>query len=160
MMNLFKDETIVELFNTKDYSKKYQREMTVAEWEQACQLYKELEESLADFIGKAWCDVTIENFVEFVDSTSSFELMDKHENTESRLLGGIVLYYGYEQYNETGMDIIAVLVEDVETNTVRLSKYFDVEIKGLDYAYENLELDEKYIVLDDELGLDLIYSKE
>lgn len=160
MMNLLKDETIVELFNTKDYSEKYQREMTVAEWEQACQLYRELEESLADFIGKAWCDVTIENFVEFVDSTSGFELMDKHEDTESRLIGGIVFYYGYEQYNETGMDIIAVLGEDMETNTVRLSKSFDVEIKGLDYAYENLELDEKYIVLDDELSLDLIYLED
>ena len=160
MMNLLKDETIVELFNTKDYSEQYQREMTVAEWEQACQLYKELEESLADFIGKAWCDVTIENFVEFVDSTSGFELMDEHEDAESRLIGGIVFYYGYEQYNETGMDIIAVLGEDMETNTVRLSKSFDVEIKGLDYAYENLELDEKYIVLEDELGLDLIYAED
>lgn len=158
MMNLFKDTNTVELFNKKEYSEKYQREMTVAEWEKACELYKDAEKWLADVIGTEWTEENLDKILNKLRHANAVDLMENYL-TAQRLFENYQEYIDFYYGLDKDIQLLLTLSLDEETNTIKLAKCLDVHIKGLGYAYEGLAPDEKYIVLDDELGLDLIYSK-
>ena len=56
-------------------------------------------------------------------------------------------YYDDYYCTDEGMDILCTLSKDMLTNTIRISRFIDIEVKGLDYAYECVDTDKEVIEL-------------
>jgi hypothetical protein len=68
-------------------------------------------------------------------------------------------YYDDYYCTDEGMDILCTLSKDMLTNTIRISRFIDIEVKGLDYAYECVDVDKEVIeLLETEEQVDKMYE--
>ena len=167
-MYLLADEKAVQAYNSTEYASKYQREMTVAEYVEGTFLYHNAKTFLKEFIGLDWTIPNIEKLLSKVRHTNNMELLDR------TLTATQIVNDTWSQYidifvngNNGSSILITVLAHNVTDDVVgkiHLSDYFNQDISGLDYTYEDLSLDTPAIIVTaDEIVqpeiLDKMYKK-
>lgn len=167
-MYLLADERTVQAYNLTKYASKYQREMTVAEYVEGTFLYHNAKTFLNEFIGLDWTIPNIEKLLNKVRHINSMELLDK-TLTATQLVNDQLSQYIdiYVNGNKGSSILITVSAHNVTNDVVgkiHLSGYFNQDISGLDYTYEDLSLDTPAIIVTaDEIVqqeiLDKMYKK-
>ena len=167
-MYLLADEKAVQAYNSTEYASKYQREMTVAEYVEGTFLYHNAKTFLKEFIGLDWTIPNIEKLLSKVRHTNNMELLDR------TLTATQIVNDTWSQYidifvngNNGSSILITVLAHNVTDDVVgkiHLSDYFNQDISGLDYTYEDISIDTPAIIVTaDEIIqseiLDKIYTK-
>lgn len=142
-MKLLKTKELAD-YSDRVYGEEYQRELTVDEYLLAKELYVEFTEMVKDFVGLEW---NVQNLEEMIWSL-------RHMNSLLPMNAGLSAeqvfedeYYDDYYCTDEGMDILCTLAKDMLTNTIRISRFIDIEVKGLDYAYECVDTDKEVIEL-------------
>ena len=167
-MYLLADEKAVQAYNSTEYASKYQREMTVAEYVEGTFLYHNAKTVLKEFIGLDWTIPNIEKLLNKVRHINNMELLDK-TLTATQVVNDLLSQYIdiYVNGNNGSSILITVSAHNVTDDVVgkiHLSGYFNQDISGLDYTYEDLSLDTPAIIVTaDEIVqpeiLDKMYNK-
>ena len=167
-MYLLADERTVQAYNLTKYASKYQREMTVAEYVEGTFLYHTAKTFLKEFIGLDWTIPNIEKLLNKVEQINNMELLDR-TLTATQVVNDLLSQYIDIYVNgNNGSSILVTLsahnVTDDVVGKIHLSGYFNQDISGLDYTYEDLSLDTPAIIVTaDEIVqseiLDKMYKK-
>ena len=167
-MYLLADERTVQAYNLTKYASKYQREMTVAEYVEGTFLYHNAKTFLNEFIGLDWTIPNIEKLLNKVRHINNMELLDKTLTATQVVNDQLSQYIDiYVNGNKGSSILITVSAHNVTYDVVgkiHLSDYFNQDISGLDYTYEDLSLDTPAIIVTaDEIVqpeiLDKMYNK-
>ena len=167
-MYLLADERTVQAYNLTKYASKYQREMTVAEYVEGTFLYHNAKTFLNEFIGLDWTIPNIEKLLNKVRHVNNMELLDRTLTATQVVNDQLSQYIDiYVNGNKGSSILITVSAHNVTDNVVgkiHLSGYFNQDISGLDYTYEDLSLDTPAIIVTaDEIVqpeiLDKMYKK-
>lgn len=150
-MYLLADEKAVQAYNSTEYASKYQREMTVAEYVEGTFLYHTAKTFLKEFIGLDWTIPNIEKLLNKVEQVNNMELLDR------TLTAAQIVNDTWSQYidifvnGNNGSSILITVsahnVTDDVVGKIHLSDYFNQDISGLDYTYEDLSLDTPAIII-------------
>ena len=167
-MYLLADERTVQAYNLTKYANKYQREMTVAEYVEGTFLYHNAKTFLKEFIGLDWTIPNIERLLNKVRHINNMELLDKTLTATQVVNDQLSQYLDIYVDGDNGSSILVTLsahnIEDDVVGKIHLSDYFNQDIYGLDYTYEDLSLDTPAIIVTaDEIVqpeiLDKMYKK-
>ena len=167
-MYLLADEQTVQAYNLTKYASKYQREMTVAEFIEGKSLYHTAKTFLNEFIGLDWTIPNIEKLLNKVRHINNMELLDKTltatQVVNDQLSQYIDIYVDGDKGSSILITVSAHNVTDDVVGKIHLSGYFNQDISGLDYTYEDLSLDTPAIIVTaDEIVqpeiLDKMYKK-
>ena len=167
-MYLLADERTVQAYNLTKYASKYQREMTVAEYVEGTFLYHNAKTFLKEFIGLDWTIPNIEKLLNKVRHINNMELLDKTLTATQLVNDQLSQYIDIYVDGDKGSSILITLSAHNVTNDVvgkiHLSDYFNQDISGLDFTYENLSLSTPAIIVTaDEIVqqevLDKMYKK-
>ena len=167
-MYLLADEKAVQAYNLTKYASKYQREMTVAEYVEGTFLYHNAKTFLKEFIGLDWTIPNIEKLLSKVRHTSNMELLDKTLTATQVVNDQLSQYIDIYVNGDNGSSILITLsahnVEDDVVGKIHLYDYFNQDISGLDYTYEDVSIDTPAIIVTaDEIVqpeiLDKMYKK-
>ena len=167
-MYLLADEKAVQAYNSTEYASKYQREMTVAEYVEGTFLYHNAKTFLKEFIGLYWTIPNIEKLLSKVRHTNNMELLDRTltatQAVNDQLSQYIDIYVNGNKGSSILITVSAHNVTDDVVGKIHLSGYFNQDISGLDYTYEDLSLDTPAIIVTaDEIVqpeiLDKMYKK-
>ena len=167
-MYLLADEQTVQAYNLTKYASKYQREMTVAEFIEGKSLYHTAKTFLNEFIGLDWTIPNIEKLLNKVRHINNMELLDKTltatQVVNDQLSQYIDIYVNGDKGSSILITVSAHNVTDDVVGKIHLSGYFNQDISGLDYTYEDLSLDTPAIIVTaDEVvqqeTLDKMYKK-
>ena len=167
-MYLLADEKAVQAYNSTEYASKYQREMTVAEYVEGTFLYHNAKTFLNEFIGFDWTIPNIEKLLSKVRHTSNMELIDKTLTATQVVNDPWSQYIDIYVNGDNGSSILITVsahnVTDDVVGKIHLSDYFNQDISGLDYTYEDISIDTPAIIVTaDEIIqseiLDKIYTK-
>ena len=167
-MNLLVDEKAVQAYNSTEYASKYKREMTVAEYVEGTFLYHNAKTFLNEFIGLDWTIPNIEKLLNKVRHINNMELLDKTltatQVVNDHLSQYIDIYVNGNKGSSILITVSAHNVTDDVVGKIHLSGYFNQDISGLDYTYEDLSLDTPAIIVTaDEIMqpeiLDKMYKK-
>ena len=167
-MYLLADEKAVQAYNLTKYASKYQREMTVAEYVEGTFLYHNAKTFLNEFIGLDWTIPNIEQLLNKVRHINNMELLDKTltatQVVNDQLSQYIDIYVNGNKGSSILITVSAHNVTDDVVGKIHLSDYFNQDISGLDYTYEDLSLDTPAIIVTaDEIVqpeiLDKMYKK-
>ena len=167
-MYLLADERTVQAYNLTKYASKYQREMTVAEYVEGTFLYHNAKTFLNEFIGLDWTIPNIEKLLNKVRHINNMELLDKTltatQVVNDQLSQYIDIYVNGDKGSSILITVSAHNVTDDVVGKIHLSGYFNQDISGLDYTYEDLSLDTPAIIVTaDEIVqpeiLDKMYKK-
>ena len=167
-MYLLADEKAVQAYNSTEYASKYQREMTVAEYVEGTFLYHNAKTFLKEFIGLDWTIPNIEKLLNKVRHTNNMELLDRTLTATQIVNDTWSQYIDIFVNGNNGSSILITVsahnvTDDVE-GKIHLSDYFNQDISGLDYTYEDISIDTPAIIITaDEIIqseiLDKIYTK-
>ena len=167
-MYLLADEQTVQAYNLTKYASKYQREMTVAEFIEGKSLYHTAKTFLKEFIGLDWTIPNIERLLNKIEQVNNMELLDR-TLTATQVVNDLLsqyidIYVNGNNGSSTLITLSAHNVEDDVVGKIHLSDYFNQDISGLDYTYEDLSLDTPAIIVTaDEIMqpeiLDKMYKK-
>ena len=167
-MYLLADERTVQAYNLTKYASKYQREMTVAEYVEGTFLYHTAKTFLKEFIGLDWTIPNIEKLLNKVEQVNNMELLDR-TLTATQVVNDLLSQYIDIYVNgNNGSSILVTLsshnIADDVVGKIHLSDYFNQDVSGLDYTYEDLSLDTPAIIVTaDEIVqpeiLDKMYKK-
>ena len=167
-MYLLADERTVQAYNLTKYASKYQREMTVAEYVEGTFLYHNAKTFLNEFIGLDWTIPNIEKLLNKVRHINNMELLDKTLTATQVVNDQLSQYIDIYVIGNKGSSILITVsahnvIDDV-VGKIHLSDYFNQDISGLDYTYEDLSLDTPAIIVTaDEIVqpeiLDKMYKK-
>ena len=150
-MYLLADERTVQAYNLTKYASKYQREMTVAEYVEGKFLYHTAKTFLKEFIGLDWTIPNIEKLLSKVRHVNNMELLDRTLTATQVVNDQLSQYIDIFVNGDNGSSILVTLsAHNVETDVVgkiHLSDYFNQDISGLDYTYEDLSLDTPAIIV-------------
>ena len=167
-MYLLADEKAVQAYNSTEYASKYQREMTVAEYVEGTFLYHNAKTFLKEFIGLDWTIPNIEKLLSKVRHTNNMELLDR------TLTATQIVNDTWSQYidifvngNNGSSILITVLAHNVTDDVVgkiHLSDYFNQDISGLDYTYEDISpIAPCFVITNEDItkgnALDKMYKK-
>ena len=167
-MYLLADEKAVQAYNSTEYASKYQREMTAAESVEGTFLYHNAKTFLNEFIGFDWTIPNIEKLLSKVRHTSNMELIDKTLTATQVVNDPWSQYIDIYVNGDNGSSILITVsahnVTDDVVGKIHLSDYFNQDISGLDYTYEDISIDTPAIIVTaDEIIqseiLDKIYKK-
>ena len=167
-MYLLADERTVQAYNLTKYASKYQREMTVAEYVEGTFLYHNAKTFLKEFIGLDWTIPNIEKLLNKVRHVNNMELLDKTLTATQLVNDQLSQYIDIYVDGDKGSSILITVSAHNVTNDVvgkiHLSDYFNQDISGLDFTYENLSLSTPAIIVTaDEIVqqeiLDKMYKK-
>lgn len=167
-MYLLADERTVQAYNLTKYASKYQREMTVAEYVEGTFLYHTAKTFLKEFIGLDWTIPNIEKLLSKVEQVDNMELLDRTLTATQLVNDQLSQYIDIYVNGDKGSSILITVSAHNVTNDVvgkiHLSDYFNQDISGLDYTYENLSLGTPAIIVTaDEIVqqeiLDKMYKK-
>lgn len=167
-MYLLADERTVQAYNLTKYASKYQREMTVAEFIEGKFLYYTAKTFLNEFIGLDWTIPNIEKLLNKVRHINNMELLDKTLTATQLVNDQLSQYIDIYVDGDKGSSILITVSAHNVTNDVvgkiHLSDYFNQDISGLDYTYEDLSLSTPAIIVTaDEIVqpeiLDKMYKK-
>ena len=167
-MYLLADEKAVQAYNSTEYASKYQREMTVAEYVEGTFLYHNAKTFLKEFIGLDWTIPNIEKLLSKVRHTNNMELLDRTLTATQIVNDTWSQYIDIFVNGNNGSSILITVsahnVTDDVVGKIHLSGYFNQDISGLDYTYEELSLDTPAIIVTaDEIVqpeiLDKMYKK-
>ena len=167
-MYLLADERTVQAYNLTKYASKYQREMTVAEYVEGTFLYHNAKTFLNEFIGLDWTIPNIEKLLNKVRHINNMELLDKTLTATQLVNDQLSQYIDIYVDGDKGSSILITVSAHNVTNDVvgkiHLSDYFNQDISGLDFTYENLSLSTPAIIVTaDEIVqqeiLDKMYKK-
>lgn len=167
-MYLLADERTVQAYNLTKYASKYQREMTVAEYVEGTFLYHNAKTFLKEFIGLDWTIPNIEKLLNKVRHINNMELLDKTLTATQLVNDQLSQYIDIYVDGDKGSSILITVSAHNVTNDVvgkiHLSDYFNQDISGLDFTYENLSLSTPAIIVTaDEIVqqevLDKMYKK-
>ena len=167
-MYLLADERTVQAYNLTKYASKYQREMTVAEYVEGTFLYHNAKTFLKEFIGLDWTIPNIEKLLNKVRHINNMELWDKTLTATQLVNDQLSQYIDIYVDGDKGSSILITVSAHNVTNDVvgkiHLSDYFNQDISGLDFTYENLSLSTPAIIVTaDEIVqqevLDKMYKK-
>ena len=167
-MYLLADERTVQAYNLTKYASKYQREMTVAEYVEGTFLYHNAKTFLNEFIGLDWTIPNIEKLLNKVRHVNNMELLDRTltatQVVNDQLSQYIDIYVNGNKGSSILITVSAHNVTDDVVGKIHLSGYFNQDISGLDYTYEDLSLDTPAIIVTaDEIVqpeiLDKMYNK-
>ena len=167
-MYLLADEKAVQAYNLTKYASKYQREMTAAEYVEGTFLYHTAKTFLKEFIGLDWTIPNIEQLLNKVRHINNMELLDKTltatQVVNDQLSQYIDIYVNGNKGSSILITVSAHNVTDDVVGKIHLSDYFNQDISGLDYTYEDLSLDTPAIIVTaDEIVqpeiLDKMYKK-
>ena len=167
-MYLLADERTVQAYNLTKYASKYQREMTVAEYVEGTFLYHNAKTFLNEFIGLDWTIPNIEKLLNKVRHINNMELLDKTltatQLVNDQLSQYIDIYVGGDKGSSILITVSAHNVTNDVVGKIHLSDYFNQDISGLDFTYENLSLSTPAIIVTaDEIVqqeiLDKMYKK-
>lgn len=155
-MILLKTKELAD-YSERVYGEEYQRELTVDEYLLAKEFYVEFTEMVKDFVGLEW---NVQHLEEMIWSL-------RHMNALLPMNAGLSAeqvfedeYYDDYYCTDEGMDILCTLAKDMLTNTIRISRFIDIEVKGLDYAYECVDTDKEVIeLLETEEQVDNYYKR-
>ena len=150
-MYLLADEKAVEAFNSSSYGDVYQREMTVAEHEEGKRLYHEAAGFFKEFIGQAWTIPVLERLLSKVRHNSMYDLMDRTLTATEVVNDELARYVDVYVSNDSGISILVTLsehnVEEDVVGKVHMYSCYNQDISGLDYSYEDLDLNTEYQVV-------------
>ena len=167
-MYLLADERTVQAYNSTEYASKYQREMTVAEYVEGTFLYHNAKTFLKKFIGLDWTIPNIEKLLSKVRHTNNMELLDRTLTATQIVNDQLSQYLDIYVDGNKGSSILVTLsshnIADDVVGKIHLSDYFNQDISGLDYTYEDLSPDTPAIIVTaDEIVqqeiLDKMYKK-
>ena len=167
-MYLLADERTVLAYNLTKYANKYQREMTVAEYVEGKFLYHTAKTFLKEFIGLDWTIPNIEKLLNKVKHVNNMELLDRTLTATQIVNDTLSQYIDIFVNGNKGSSILITVsahnVTDDVVGKIHLSGYFNQDISGLDYTYEDLSLDTPAIIVTaDEIVqqeiLDKMYKK-
>ena len=167
-MYLLADEKAVQAYNSTEYASKYQREMTVAEYVEGTFLYHNAKTFLKEFIGLDWTIPNIEKLLSKVRHTNNMELLDRTLTATQIVNDTWSQYIDIFVNGNNGSSILITVsahnVTDDVVGKIHLSDYFNQDISGLDYTYEDISIDTPAIIVTaDEIIqseiLDKIYTK-
>ena len=167
-MYLLADERTVQAYNLTKYASKYQREMTVAEYVEGTFLYHNAKTFLNEFIGLDWTIPNIEKLLNKVRHINNMELLDRTltatQVVNDQLSQYIDIYVNGNKGSSILITVSAHNVTDDVVGKIHLPDYFNQDISGLDYTYEDLSLDTPAIIVTaDEIVqqeiLDKMYKK-
>ena len=167
-MYLLADEKAVQAYNSTEYASKYQREMTVAEYVEGTFLYHNAKTFLKEFIGLDWTIPNIEKLLNKVRHINNMELLDKTLTATQVVNDQLSQYIDIFVNGNNGSSILITVsahnVTDDVVGKIHLSDYFNQDISGLDYTYEDISIDTPAIIVTaDEIIqseiLDKIYTK-
>ena len=167
-MYLLADERTVQAYNLTKYASKYQREMTVVEYVEGTFLYHNAKTFLNEFIGLDWTVPNIEKLLNKVEQVNNMELLDRTltatQVVNDQLSQYIDIYVNGNKGSSILITVSAHNVTDDVVGKIHLSGYFNQDISGLDYTYEDLSLDTPAIIVTaDEIVqpeiLDKMYKK-
>lgn len=167
-MYLLADERTVQAYSLTKYASKYQREMTVAEYVEGTFLYHNAKTFLKEFIGLDWTIPNIEKLLNKVRHINNMELLDKTLTATQLVNDQLSQYIDIYVDGDKGSSILITISAHNVTNDVvgkiHLSDYFNQDISGLDFTYENLSLSTPAIIVTaDEIVqqeiLDKMYKK-
>ena len=150
-MYLLADERTVQAYNLTKYASKYQREMTVAEYVEGTFLYHNAKTFLNEFIGLDWTIPNIEKLLNKVRHINKMELLDRTLRAthvvNDQLSQYIDIYVNGNKGSSILITVSAHNVTDDVVGKIHLSDYFNQDISGLDYTYEDLSLDTPAIIV-------------
>ena len=150
MYFLENDEAVVA-FNNSEYGNVYQREMTVAEHEEGKRLYDEAAEFFKEFIGQAWTVPVLERLLSKIRHNNAYDLVDNTLTAEGVVNDALARYVDVYVSNDSGISILITLsehdVEDDVVGKVHMYSCYNQDIRGLDYSYEDLDLNTEYQVV-------------
>ena len=150
-MYLLENDEAVVAFNNSEYGNVYQREMTVAEHEEGKRLYDEAAEFFKEFIGEAWTIPVLERLLSKVRHNSMYDLMDRTLTATEVVNDELARYVDVYVSNDSGISILVTLsehnVEEDVVGKVHLYSCYNQDISGLDYSYEDLDLNTEYQVV-------------
>ena len=167
-MYLLADEKAVQAYNSTEYASKYQREMTVAEFIEGKSLYHTAKTFLNEFIGLDWTIPNIEKLLNKVRHINNMELLDRTLTATQVVNDQLSQYIDIYVNGNKGSSILVTLsshnIEDDVVGKIHLYDYFNQDISGLDYTYEDISIDTPAIIITvDEIIqseiLDKIYMK-
>ena len=167
-MYLLADEKAVQAYNLTKYASKYQREMTVAEYVEGTFLYHNAKTFLKEFIGLDWTIPNIEKLLSKVRHINHLELLDRTLTATQIVNDTWSQYIDIFVNGNNGSSILITVsahnVTDDVAGKIHLSDYFNQDISGLDYTYEDISIDTPAIIITaDEIIqseiLDKIYTK-
>lgn len=155
-MILLKTKELAD-YSERVYGEEYQRELTVDEYLLAKEFYVEFTEMVKDFIGLEWNVQHLEEMIWTLRHMNSLLPMNAGLSAEQVFEDE---YYDDYYCTDEGMDILCTLAKDMLTNTIRISRFIDIEVKGLDYAYECVDVDKEVIeLLETEEQVDNYYKR-
>ena len=155
-MILLKTKELAD-YSERVYGEEYQRELTVDEYLLAKEFYVEFTEMVKDFVGLEWNVQHLEEMIWALRHMNSLLPMNAGLSAEQVFEDG---YYDDYYCTDEGMDILCTLSKDMLTNTIRISRFIDIEVKGLDYAYECVDVDKEVIeLLETEEQVDNYYKR-
>lgn len=167
-MYLLADERTVQAYNLTEHASKYQREMTVAEFIEGKFLYHTAKAFLKEFIGLDWTIPNIEKLLSKVRHVNNMELLDKTLTATQVVNDQLSQYIDIYVNGNNGSSILVTLsahdVTDDVVGKIHLYDYFNQDVSGLDYTYEDLSSDTPTIIVTaDEIVqpeiLDKMYKK-
>ena len=155
-MILLKTKELAD-YSDRVYGEEYQRELTVDEYLLAKEFYVDFTEMVKDFVGLEWNVQHLEEMIWALRHMNSLLPMNAGLSAEQVFEDG---YYDDYYCTDEGMDILCTLSKDMLTNTIRISRFIDIEVKGLDYAYECVDVDKEVIeLLETEEQVDNYYKR-
>ena len=150
-MYLLADERTVQAYKLTKYANKYQREMTVAEYVEGKFLYHTAKTFLNEFIGLNWTIPNIERLLNKVKHVNNMELLDKTLTATQLVNDQLSQYIDIYVNGNNGSSILITLsahnVTDDVVGKIHLSDYFNQDISGLDYTYEDVSIDTPAIIV-------------
>ena len=155
-MILLKTKELAD-YSERVYGEEYQRELTVDEYLLAKEFYVDFTEMVKDFVGLEWNVQHLEEMIWSLRHMNALLPMNAGLSAEQVFEDG---YYDDYYCTDEGMDILCTLAKDMLTNTIRISRFIDIEVKGLDYAYECVDVDKEVIeLLETEEQVDNYYKR-
>lgn len=154
-MILLKTKELAD-YSERVYGEEYQRELTLDEYLLAKEFYVDFTEMVKDFVGLEWNVQHLDEMIWTLRHMNSLLPMNAGLSAEQVFEDG---YYDDYYCTDEGMDILCTLSKDMLTNTIRISRFIDIEVKGLDYAYECVDVDKEVIeLLESEEQVDNYYK--
>ena len=150
-MYLLANEKAVQAYNLTKYASKYQREMTVAEYVEGTFLYHTAKTFLKEFIGLDWTIPNIQRLLSKVRHTNNMELLDRTLTATQIVNDTWSQYIDIFVNGNNGSSILITVsahnVTDDVLGKIHLSDYFNQDISGLDYTYEDISMDTPAIIV-------------
>ena len=167
-MYLLADEKAVQAYNSTEYAREYQREMTVAEYSAGKRAYYNAREFFSEFIGKPFTLETLDKLFSKVRHTNGYSLVDMTLTAQKVMDDPLSRYIDIYVEDDNGTCILVTLSEhnineDIVGN-VYMYDCYDQDITGLDYTYEDISpIAPCFIITNEDItkgnALDKMYKK-